>query len=135
LIKKISEVEYSQKDKLFLTKHKNLQNLIKKETISIEYCQKQTLYLKEIAKSLGIDLGSVRVCKIINGVKRCGLRRVFKGGRVYYIERVSIFTIIIYRKRNGKIENIKNHGRFTKFTKYGSCWEKKQLEWMIQQEI
>jgi len=53
LIKKISEVEYSQKDKLFLTKHKNLQNLIKKETISIEYCQKQTLYLKRNCKIIG----------------------------------------------------------------------------------
>jgi len=76
---------------------------------------------------LGIDLSSIRVCKIINGVKRCGLKRVFKRGKVYYIERISIFTIIIYRKRLGSIENIKNKGKFTKFTKYGSCWEKKTV--------
>jgi len=78
VLKKISDIEYSKKDKLFLDKHKKLQSLIKKDVISIEYCEKQTIYLKEIAKQLGIDLSSIRVCKIINGVKRCGLKRVFK---------------------------------------------------------
>jgi len=89
--------------------------------------KKQTEELKEIAKKLRIDINSIRVCKVINGIKRCGLKRVFKRGRIYYVERVSPFTYIIYRRRNGSIEHVKKVGKFTKFTKYGSCWEKKTV--------
>jgi len=80
-----------------------------------------------LQKKLRIDINSIRVCKVINGIKRCGLKRVFKRGRIYYVERVSPFTYIIYRRRNGSIEHVKKVGKFTKFTKYGSCWEKKTV--------
>jgi len=64
--------------KYSLKNTKKLQRLIKKEIVTIEYCEKQTEELKEIAKKLRIDINSLRVCKVINGVKHCGLKRVFK---------------------------------------------------------
>jgi len=126
-LKEISELEYTKKDLIFLKKHEKLQNLIKKEKISIEYCQKQTEELKKIAKQLGIELNKVKICKRINGVKRCGLIRFTRHGRTYYMERVSPFTKIIYRRRSANVEDIKHEGKFTKFTKYGPCWEKKTI--------
>jgi len=136
VLKQINTHEYSNKDKIFIEKQEKLQKLIKKEKISIEYCKQQTEELKTIAKKLGLEIEKVKVCKTINGVKRCGLIRRTKNGRTYYIERVSPLTFIIYRRRSPTIENIRNKGKFTKFTKYGSCWEKKKLlELMILLEI
>jgi len=126
-LKEINEIEYQSKDKIFIEKHKKLQKLIKKEKISIEYCEKQTEELKKIAKQLGLEIDKVKICKKINGVKRCGLKRKIKNGKSYYIERISPFAYVIYKRRAGTIENVKHKGKFTKFTKYGSCWEKKTV--------
>jgi len=127
VLKEITEIEYSQKDSIFIKKHEKLQRLIHKEKISIDYCEEQTKELKRIAKELGIELNKVKICKRINGVKKCGLIRFTRHGRTYYLEKVSPFTKIIYRRRSANIEDVKKKGKFTKFTKYGPCWEKKTI--------
>jgi len=53
----------------------NYKKLIKEEKVTIKYCKEETEKLYKIAKSLGIEIGRVKICKIINGVKRCGLKK------------------------------------------------------------
>jgi len=93
--------------------------------------------LKQIAKSLGIVYNDIEVCKVINGVKRCGLKRSSKPGKNTFVEKkITICTYNLYKKKPSTIENISNKKGFTKFTRYGASWEKKKLLLLIiKQEI
>jgi len=73
-------------------------------------------------------LDEVEVCKDINGVKECGLRRKEKKGKIIYVRRKSPFKIEIFRKKACFINKIRNAGDFTKFTRNGSSWEKKTIK-------